>query len=56
MSERVRIMKPDGSLLLELSDEDSRELRAKAKLAGCSPHEWLRERLSQEWAAIMKVN
>ncbi len=56
MSERIRIHKPDGSLLMELSDEDSRELSAKARRAGCSPHEWLSRRLKEEWAAIMRVN
>jgi hypothetical protein len=56
MTDRIRILGADGSLLVELDDADSAELREKAAKAGMTPQAWLRDRLKSEWASLMRVN
>lgn len=56
MSKALRVLNPDGSVLVELDARDTRELEAKAHAAGLSPQEWLRQRLLAEWTTIMRQN
>ena len=44
---KIRLLKPDGSLLLELTEEETQELLAKAEAAGCSPYEYIGRQLKK---------
>ena len=44
---KIRLLKPDGSLLLELTEAETKKLVAKAEAAGCSPYEYIGRQLKK---------
>jgi hypothetical protein len=55
-AKRVRLLNPDGTLLVELDERDSKELRSRAVKANMSPREYLLAALEQLHNERFKVS
>jgi methanogenic corrinoid protein MtbC1 len=53
MTARVRLLNPDGSLLLELGREESEEVIARAHEKGISPQDFIRQAINAGWASMI---